>query len=117
MLVALKKRLAPTDFARKQEHILSLVGVAVSRGLRSRLLCLKLHLGVNTLTPWCRLLVLCQGRNTNRPGESLTSTLETQRGSLQKNWRTERPSRKLDYQLAGPYKILEKVGNSYKETY
>jgi hypothetical protein len=34
-----------------------------------------------------------------------------------KNWRTERPSRKLDYQSVGPYKILEKVGNSYKETY
>ena len=30
-----------------------------------------------------------------------------------KNWKTERPSRKLDYQMAGPYKILKKVGNSY----
>jgi Chromo (CHRromatin Organisation MOdifier) domain len=30
-----------------------------------------------------------------------------------KNWKTERPSRKLDYQMAGPYEILEKVGNSY----
>jgi hypothetical protein len=31
-----------------------------------------------------------------------------------KNWKTERPSRKLDYKMAGPYKILDKVGNSYK---
>jgi hypothetical protein len=31
-----------------------------------------------------------------------------------KNWKTERPSRKLDYQMIGPYKILEKVGNSYR---
>jgi transposase InsO family protein len=31
-----------------------------------------------------------------------------------KNWRTERPSRKLDYQMAGPYEILEKIGNAYK---
>ena len=31
-----------------------------------------------------------------------------------KNWKTERPSRKLDYQRAGAYKILEKVSNSYK---
>ena len=31
-----------------------------------------------------------------------------------KNWKTERPSRKLDYQMAGPYKILKKIGNLYK---
>jgi hypothetical protein len=26
----------------------------------------------------------------------------------------EQPSCKLDYQMAGPYKILEKIGNLYK---
>ena len=26
----------------------------------------------------------------------------------------ERPSHKLDYQMAGPYKVLEKIGNLYK---
>ena len=31
-----------------------------------------------------------------------------------KNWKTERPSRKLDYQMVGPYAVLEKIGNSYK---
>ena len=31
-----------------------------------------------------------------------------------KNWKTERPSRKLDYQMAEPYKILKKIGNLYK---
>jgi hypothetical protein len=31
-----------------------------------------------------------------------------------KNWKTDRPSRKLDNQMAGLYKILEKVSHSYK---
>jgi hypothetical protein len=31
-----------------------------------------------------------------------------------KPWKTERPSRKLDYQLAGKYKILRKIGNSFE---
>lgn len=31
-----------------------------------------------------------------------------------RNWKTERPSRKLDYQMAGPYEVLKKIGNSYK---
>src|SRR6266702_437648 len=31
-----------------------------------------------------------------------------------KNWKTERPSRKLNYQMAGPYKVLKKIGNFYK---
>jgi hypothetical protein len=30
-----------------------------------------------------------------------------------KNWQLERPSRKLSDQWAGPYKILEKIGNAY----
>jgi hypothetical protein len=33
-----------------------------------------------------------------------------------KNRKTSRPSRKLDYQMTGPYEILEQVGNSYKVT-
>jgi len=33
---------------------------------------------------------------------------------LIKNWKTQRPSRKLDYQMAGPYKIPKKVGHSFK---
>src|SRR6202021_333805 len=31
-----------------------------------------------------------------------------------KNWKTQRPSHKLDYQIARPFEILEKIGNSYK---
>lgn len=31
-----------------------------------------------------------------------------------KNWKTDRPSKKLDHQIAGPYRILEQVGNLYK---
>lgn len=31
-----------------------------------------------------------------------------------KHWRTERPSKKLDYQNAGRYRIIEKIGHSFK---
>ena len=31
-----------------------------------------------------------------------------------RNWKTGRPSRKLDHQMVGPYRIIEKVGNSYR---
>jgi hypothetical protein len=31
-----------------------------------------------------------------------------------RSWDTGRPSRKLDHQAAGPYRIVEKVGNSFK---
>ena len=31
-----------------------------------------------------------------------------------KNWKTQRPSKKLNHQMAGPYKIIEKCGHSWK---
>jgi hypothetical protein len=31
-----------------------------------------------------------------------------------KNWKTQRPSRKLDHQMAGPFEILRQVGHSYE---
>ena len=31
-----------------------------------------------------------------------------------KNWKTDRSSRKLAHQMAGPYRILEKIGNLFK---
>lgn len=31
-----------------------------------------------------------------------------------KNWKTQRPSRKLDHQMAGPFPILTREGNSYR---
>ena len=33
---------------------------------------------------------------------------------MTRNQKTEWPSCKLDYQMAGPYKVLEKIGNLYK---
>ncbi len=31
-----------------------------------------------------------------------------------KNWKTQRLSRKLDHQIAGPFLVTKQVGNSYK---
>ena len=31
-----------------------------------------------------------------------------------KNWKTDRPSRKLDHQMAGLYEVLEKVGHAFR---
>lgn len=31
-----------------------------------------------------------------------------------KNWKTQRPSKKLDHRMAGPYRILRKVGNAFE---
>jgi hypothetical protein len=31
-----------------------------------------------------------------------------------KNWKTQRPSKKLDHQMAGPFEVLEQVGYSYR---
>jgi hypothetical protein len=31
-----------------------------------------------------------------------------------KNWKTQQPSRKLDHQMAGPFEIIRKIGNSYE---
>jgi hypothetical protein len=33
---------------------------------------------------------------------------------LTKNWKTQRPSHKLDHQIAGPYPILCQISNSYE---
>jgi hypothetical protein len=33
---------------------------------------------------------------------------------LTKNWKTQRPSKKLDYQMAGPFEIIRKIGNLYE---
>jgi hypothetical protein len=33
---------------------------------------------------------------------------------LTKNWKTQRLSKKLDHQMAGPFKITKKIGNLYE---
>ena len=33
---------------------------------------------------------------------------------LTKSWNMDRPSRKLDQQMAGPYIVLEQVGNAFR---
>jgi Trk K+ transport system NAD-binding subunit len=33
---------------------------------------------------------------------------------ITKNWKIKRPSRKLNYQMAGLYKIISKIRNLYK---
>ena len=35
-------------------------------------------------------------------------------GVSTKNWKTQRPSRELDHQIAGPYEIIRQVGHLYE---
>ena len=72
-------------------------------------------------------LLLCQGRNTGL--EKTQQKMQRQANKhyrepdfgpgdkvwvTTRNWKTGRPSHKLDHQMAGLYKILEKVGHAYR---
>ena len=53
-------------------------------------------------------------KDVNRHRRPVDFTVEDEVYVSTKNWKTERPSRKLDYQMAGPFKITRQVGNSYE---
>src|SRR5450432_828250 len=55
-----------------------------------------------------------QKKSADRKRNPITFAVEDKVWVSTKNWKTDRPSRKLGNQMDGPYKILEKVGNSYR---
>jgi len=55
-----------------------------------------------------------QKRNADKKRGPVTFEKEDEVWVFTKNWKTDRPSRKLSNQMDGPYKILERIGNSYK---
>jgi hypothetical protein len=55
-----------------------------------------------------------QKKSADRKRNPVTFTAGDMVWVSTKNWKTDRPSRKLGNQMAGPYRILEQVGNSYR---
>jgi hypothetical protein len=53
-------------------------------------------------------------RDVNRHCRPINFQVGDQVWVSTKNWKTQRPSHKLDHQMDGPYTILRQVGNSYK---
>jgi len=50
----------------------------------------------------------------NKHKQELDFTVNDMIWVTTKNWKTERLSCKLDYQMAGPYEVFKKIGNLYK---
>ncbi len=53
-------------------------------------------------------------RNANRHRRPVNFGPKDKVYVFTKNWKTQRPSRKLNHQMAGPFFITKQVGNSYK---
>ena len=53
-------------------------------------------------------------RNANRHRREIDFQVGDDVWVSTKNWKTQRPSKKLDHRMAGPYKILRQVGNAYE---
>jgi hypothetical protein len=54
-----------------------------------------------------------QARQANKTRRPVDFKPEDMVWVSMKPWKTNRPSKKLDHQMAGPYRILKKVGNSF----
>jgi hypothetical protein len=74
--------------------------------------------GIHDAWEWCRTnMKVAQERQqeqANRHRRPVDFTVGDQVWVATKDWTTDRPSRKLGYQLEGPYRIIEKIGYSYK---
>lgn len=55
-----------------------------------------------------------QQRNANRSRREVDFDVDDMIMVSTKNWNTGRPSKKLDYQWAGPFRILAKEGNAFR---
>jgi len=53
-------------------------------------------------------------RNANRHRRPVDFGPEDKVYVSTKNWKTQRPSRKLDHQMAGPFLVTKQIGNSYE---
>jgi transposase InsO family protein len=93
--------------------------VRVSKHIKEARLDAKAHIKrIHEAWEWCRKSMAVAQEKQQVQANKHRRPVDFEKDDMvwvsTKNWTSERPSRKLGYQNEGPYRILEKVGHSYR---